>query len=148
MKKIGNYTCRGKVGTAALGAPWRIKLFDGRFDTGYRVTRFEIAMDDQTQTNVNLHAKLATTETLVSSSGSQWNWDDNREIAWATNDHGASVDEQKKYETIDPDNLIVEDLYLYPDVNNATNYLIEMEKYEFTEWRGALAMVHNYAQNV
>ena len=50
---------------------------------------------------------------------------------------------------IDPDNLVVEDLYVY--VRSATddipiNYLVKLEKYEITDWQGALAMARDRAQ--
>ena len=42
---------------------------------------------------------------------------------------------------IDPNNLIIEDLYVYARGNDVgINYMITMEKYHFSEWRGALAM--------
>ena len=47
---------------------------------------------------------------------------------------------------IDPDNLVIQDLFLYPDANNNTNYLIKLEKYQFTDSLGALAMVRNRSQ--
>ena len=146
MKKIGDYTMRGSCpGFDVLGGPLRIILNDGRFDTGYRVVSFEIATTDQTATNVNLHAKLATDELSVTAGGT-WDWGDNREIAWSSDDHGSATDEETMRSIIDPDNLIIEDLYLYSDANNTTNYLIKLEKYEFTDSVGALAMVRNRSQ--
>ena len=146
MKKIGDYTMRGTCpGFDVLAGPKRLILDDGRFDTGYRVVRFEIATKDQTATNVNLHAKLATDELTVTAGGT-WNWGDNREIAWSTDDHGSATDEETMRSIIDPDNLVIQDLFLYPDANNNTNYLIKLEKYQFTDSLGALAMVWNRSQ--
>ena len=39
MKKIGEYTVRGQISD---GIVEKIILFDGRFDTGYRVTSFVV----------------------------------------------------------------------------------------------------------
>ena len=44
MKKIGEYTARGIVleTETEAGEPQKISLFDGKFTTGYRVTRFQV----------------------------------------------------------------------------------------------------------
>ena len=45
MKKIGEYTCKGSYipdGGFNLDNPRRISLFDGRFDTGYRIVEFYV----------------------------------------------------------------------------------------------------------
>ena len=51
---------------------------------------------------------------------------------------------------VDPDNLVVEDLYVYGHTTgtqaDAINYLVRMEKYEITDWQGALAMARDRAQ--
>ena len=45
---------------------------------------------------------------------------------------------------MDPENLIIEDLFIYAAINTTAdvniNYLITMEKYEISDWQGALAM--------
>ena len=54
------------------------------------------------------------------------------------------------FHLIDPDNLVVEYLFIRAvdqqgnDVS--CNYFISMEKYDITEWQGALAMVRNRSQ--
>ena len=45
MKKIGEYTTRGRVDDQTVQ---RITLFDGRFDTGYRVVQFDVLPSDPT----------------------------------------------------------------------------------------------------
>ena len=50
---------------------------------------------------------------------------------------------------IDEDNLIIQDLYIgaysYSDAEQF-NYLIKLDKYEISDWQGALAMVRNRSQ--
>ena len=150
MKKIGSYTLRGKILPVDVQPiPELVRLFDGRFDTAYVVTKFIIAPNDLTSTTVeSFRGKLMT---VASGNAKFWNWSDNEEIAWATmtyDGNGAST--PSEFNQIDPDNLIVEDLFVYLDSNSdfTGNYLIEMDKYEITEARGALAMVRNNSQNV
>jgi hypothetical protein len=154
MKKIGTYTLRGKVSEpdTEAGTPQRIRLFDGRFDTGYKVIDFVVwgaTMNSSSTPDVS--GKLGTTDNLTTGASNFFNADDVREIAWA----GAAGSTDTIFNSppgkiVDPDNFIVEDLFVYvrgqSDV--AANYMVTLEKYETTDSRGALAMVRNNAQNV
>jgi hypothetical protein len=71
---------------------------------------------------------------------------DNRQIGWSSSPvNGGDADEW-----IDPDNLVVEDLYVNLASTHVTSahvsYIITMDKYEISDWRGALAMVRNRSQ--
>ena len=154
---IGRFTARGSVTGDTDGTPslTKIHLFDGRYDTGWRVTKFEVrphnVADDASNTR-NWACKLTT----VSYGGGatrfdHWQFEDVREIAWAacSYDANATGAMTTPYSLVDPDNLIIEDLYVAVNEYNDTdpvNYFIEMEKYEIPEAYGALAMVRNNAQ--
>ena len=146
MKKIGEYTVKGQMTRNTVD---RIKLFDGRFDTGYRVVEIRTSLQDALAIDQACIVTLATEE--ASATGS-WNWGDNSQIAWgcfafdkATG--GAGLGD---YHVVDPDNMIVEDLFIFAeDKINETdkiNYMIVLEKYDITDWQGALAMVRNRSQ--
>jgi hypothetical protein len=144
MKKIGEYTARGRIEHRFIQ---RITLFDGCFNTGYKVISFELLTDDPTTALNDVSGTLATEEAAATS---EWNLADVRQIGWA----GHEVRQGGPAESggaVDPDNFIVEDLYVYgfnaAGTNNYINYIITMEKYETTDWRGALAMVRNSAQS-
>ena len=149
MKKVGEYTTRGSI--VSDDSTNRIILFDGRFDTGYKVVEFKIAPSNvSASTGMNLTAKLMTDDDA--STGTNWNWDNNEEIAWACcafdgNDPRMSAD---NLNLVDPDNLVIEDLYIRArDQQGADilcNYYIRLEKYEITDSQGALAMVRNRSQ--
>jgi hypothetical protein len=142
VKKIGEYTTRGKVPDRTTK---RIPLFDGRFDTGYRIISFQVLPDDPDAAAGDVTGVLAT-ETGAATVA--WDLSDQRQIAWAGNKNDAQSSTQMA--VIDPDNFIVEDLYFHGK-NGATtsvNYIITMEKYETTDWMGALTMVRNSAQDV
>ena len=141
MKKIGEYTCRGKLTHQVTE---KIILFDGKFDTAYRVTEFIIAAQ-----NIESGRDASGIIFTESSGADLWKWEDNTQIAWSAsimiNDGGYSP-----FTLVDPDNLVVEDLYVRGSENNGgdLNYFIRMDKYEITDWRGALAMVRNSSQDV
>lgn len=149
MKAIGDlYTLRGQIDEDE-GAV-KIHLFDGNFDTAYRIIRFEVApatLDDSSAVGVS--GKVLTEDNGIAATS--WDWADNREIAWAEYTHMWNVAgdyTSGRTGTIDPDNLVVEDLFIR--VNHQTegnvNYLIQMQKYDITDWQGALAMVRNKSQ--
>lgn len=151
MKMIGKYTTRGRLTeTESEEGPARINLFDGSFKTAYRVIEFYIwpSSVSSTQTS-DLVGKLATSDGLNDQAALFFNAEDGREIAWAgTGSDALDTWGQNSNMVVDPDNLIVEDLYVY--VRGAidaapVNYMIVMEKYEISDWQGALTMARDKA---
>jgi hypothetical protein len=147
MKKIGTYTVRGKITSATIE---RIRLFDGRFDTGYVITKFMMIINDPDNSGVDCYGILGTQEDTI---GTQWNLSRQDQIGWASmNAAGSATGPQSfPFHLVDRDNLVVEDLYVYAETNAAAaicNYYIEMDKYEFPTAKGALTMVRNKQQAV
>ena len=144
MKKIGEYTARGKL----LSTPsvQRITLFDGRFDTGFRIKDFRIApvaTDDST-----LHVYTAKLATVGDLGMVNWNWDNQNELAWSSITWDANAASPPTFFSHwDEDALIIEDLYVYANEaagnDVAVNYEFVLEKYEFSDWKGALAMARD-----
>lgn len=149
MKLVGHYTVRGQF-TSLDNTGNMIHLFDGRFDSAYRVTKFFVASTSPTDANEDCVGVLATEANLPISNA--WDWSDNRQIAWASNNASTGTAPTPDGAMIDPDNLIVEDLYVYGRYDDGgtgkVNYMIHLEKYDITEGRGALALVRNNSQNV
>lgn len=144
MKKIGDIlTMRGKLTLNTNGT--RLLMFDGRFDTGYRLERFEMIVDAPTGAYEAV-CKIHTNET--SASLSAFDFSNNQEIAWAV--WGAPTKAGQAWSLVDPDNMIIQDMFLSnygTDGVNWINYYIELQKYDITEWQGALAMSRNLAQS-
>ena len=147
MKKIGEYTIRGRVKHLD---ETRIILFDGEFDTGYVVKSFQVFPYDFTAAaDQTILGRLATTDGLPVVREAFWDAADNRQIAWcAVDGEGFEAMTPGESAIIDRDNFIVEDLYItcLNGDDNQSNYVIELEKYETTDSRGALAMVRNRSQ--
>tara|TARA_Y100001973_G_C5125240_1_gene294826 strand:+ start:493 stop:957 length:465 start_codon:yes stop_codon:yes gene_type:complete len=148
MKKIGTYTVVGGMGissTSIGGDRQRIILDDGNFKTGYKVTKFYVwGLDTE------CHGTLSTVdEGGTSGTGIDYMMDagDNTQIAWASGPSsgvGPLVDG-----IVNPDNLVIQDLFIRGYATSTSqpwNFYIEMDKYEITDWQGALAMVKNRAQ--
>lgn len=149
MKKIGEYTVRGQATEA--GGYVKINLFDGRFDTGYRVTRFHIwGATYSNSSNPDVVGKLATQPDLNASSVNFFNASDTREIAWSGALGGLDVHQANDPGVLVRDNMIVEDLYVYVRSvgDQPVNYLIEMDKYDISLNQGAYSMVRNSSQDI
>jgi len=149
-------TMRGKIETTSntAGFTERLTLFDGRFDTGYKVTKFVISTNGLNG-GADCIGKLST-ESPSNPEDVTWDWGDNTQIAWANNEMAATVTPRMGWaegsSLVDRDHIIVEDLFITVRVRDITdpfvNYYIELEKYDITNWEGALAMVRNNSQNV
>ena len=146
MKMIGEYTCRGQMDTENVFN--RIILFDGQFDTAYRLVEFKICPYDTKTAANDVAGKVCTDDSAVAD-GALWNWQDNREIAWASSETRVSFGPSFGREVIDPDNLIVEDVYVsygHVSTDSPVNYFMRFEKYDITDSQGALAMVRARSQ--
>jgi hypothetical protein len=144
QQKIGDIiTMRGQIAENVNGK--ELQVFDGRFDTGYKILEFYIAPSDPTAAN-EIIAKLHTSSTTPSIA--VWNWSDVQEIAWASwgiSTSGSGAD----FFLLDHDNMIIENLYLssYNTVEaGSLNYYITLQKYKLSAWDGALNMVTNLSQ--
>lgn len=147
MKKIGSYTARGKMNGASVE---RIFLFDGRFDTGYRITKFMILVNDP---DISSYDAFGILGTQFESIGTTWDLSNNEQLGWASceADGGATGPSAFPFHLVDRDNLVIEDLFIYGETNSAggqLNYYIEMDKYELNDAKGALTMVRNKSQSV
>jgi len=78
-----------------------------------------------------------------------WNFADMRLIACsATRDDGV-YKLQDSFYAIDPDNLIVEDLWIYSDAEGdqtSSNYLILLEQYYTSTWQTVFQRIRNFGQ--
>ena len=141
MKKIGEYTARGRI--PVTPGIQKIPLFDGRFDTGYRIVGFKVAAVDTDNTSSKAYfGKVATVGNL----GHQWKWDNQNELAWSVMSWDANASAAPgHFSNWDEDALIIEDLFVYGDEsgNLAMNYEVVLVKYEFSDWKGALAMARD-----
>jgi hypothetical protein len=146
MKKIAEYTTRGQM---PEGEEVKIQLFDGRFDTAYKVVDLRICSSDLGSSGDDCSVRLSTESIgpMPSSGEAMINFADNRQIAWC-GVGGQSNGFENVSPIIDPDNLIVEDLYISGQHGSThpINYIIYLEKYDISDWQGALAIVRNKSQ--
>lgn len=144
MKKEGDIlTVRGQIQSATYNN--RIYLFDGKFNTGYRI--LDLSIETETPQDGNEMLFTVTTQP-VSALITAWDWSDNVQIAWANCDMPTSS-RDAYFSLVDKDNLIIEDMWLsaYSTTEaQGCNYYMTLQKYNFAEAVGALTMVKNRSQ--
>jgi hypothetical protein len=141
MKKIGEYTVRGVVKHNETD---RVTLFDGKFNTGYRIK--EIHTIPATYDATADGSIIAHTEETIQALP---DFSDNTQVAWASYSFDVNFGTSASHSLVDPDNMIVEDIYISAFSNNSArsmNYMLILEKYDISEWQGALTMVRNRSQ--
>ena len=140
MKQDNILSLKGKI---LAGDVERISLFDGRFDTAYRILSIVCVPEDIMQQEKAM-IKLMTEE---AEHNEAWFWEKNTEVGWAN--YGVPINSRYgQFSQVDKEALIVEDLFIdcTADAGEFVNYMIELEKVNITSWKGALAMVRNKSQ--
>jgi hypothetical protein len=145
MKKIGEYTLQGSIDDSEKV---KIRLFDGKFETGFRVVEFVLFPMTPASANSEVYGVLATEEADATS---DWTAYKQTQIGWASVRTDGAYGVATPFSLVNPDNLIVEDLWIFANDGTGSseaiiNYYIKMEKYKFSDSRGALAMVRNKSQ--
>jgi len=145
------YVLKGKI--PGDYSEHRIILFDGRFDTAWRVTQFIVAPERILNGSADLAAKLGTEPFGVTQPAGEWLWEDNREIGWATWQNTGTRSSNPYNAIIDPENLIIEDLFITSSIeadapDNLVNYMIILEKYKISQSQGTITYIKNRGQNV
>jgi hypothetical protein len=140
MKQDKILTLKGKI---LAGDVERISLFDGSFETAYRLLSIVVCPENILASEL-VSLKLMTEE---ATHNTDWFWAKNTEVGWAA--WNVPINSRfGQFSRVDKEALIVEDLFMDAsgDTGEFVNYMIEMEKVNITSWKGALAMVRNKSQ--
>ena len=153
MKLLGTYTARGTCTEQQTidGNPQRIRLWQGTNKIAYKVIDFKVwGTDWDGSANPDAIGKLSKNDIGTVAPSVFMRADDDNQIAWASSSGSTQGGTQGGFadSIIDPENLVVEDLYVYVRSPNATaedpvNYLVTMEKYAVEAFRGTLEMARD-----
>lgn len=141
LKYVSSHSIRGSV---VANYTERIRLFDGDFGTGFKIRGLWVQNQDP-QLNRESSIKISKEEMPFDR---LWDWADTREIAWARVTAGSPEGGLQSY--YDPTSLLVNDCFITSgsEADNAiVMYAVHFDKYEFSTWRGALAMVSQVNQD-
>lgn len=145
---VGQHRRRTLRGQVEEGTIKHLIVDDGRLNHGYKVVNFVIA-GNPTQTSHDCFATLGLSRdfSLI------WDWSDNRQIAWASTQTDTLSGMEGPFSVIDPDHVVIQDLYLKGQVGSASgtdsfNYLIELETVDLNDDETILTLIKESSQNV
>jgi hypothetical protein len=118
----------------------RIIVDDGRFNHGYKVTSFQCWPENN---NAGVEGVLSLDE----NSAARGDASDNGQIAWfiAGDNNVASI--MGVTQVIDPNHIVIRDLYVYNNAGTPMNYLVILEPVTIPEEQAVLALIKERAQD-
>ena len=133
------HTLRGKLEGNELR---RLILDDGMFTEGHKIESFEvwassIASGDDPAAILALSDKI----------GTEFDAGDNRQIGWAMQTTTATT-RLMTFNTIDPDHVVIRDLYIRNISGDPCNYLISIVPIQISNDQAVLQLIKESAQGV
>jgi hypothetical protein len=139
-KKLGPVlTMRGRCPVNV--ADHKINLFDGRFDTGFKLVSFQIVAKYGTDNSEEASATLYNRK--QGTFRRDWNFADVEQVGWA----GWMIPLGSRFgvwNLVDDETILVEDIFMSiyaVEEAGDYNYILKLQKYDITEWEGALSLV-------
>jgi hypothetical protein len=137
-------TLRGQV---IEGEVKRLIVDDGRLNHGYKVTRFVVSGIPSSST-----FDAFGTLSLDYDAPRDWDWGDNRQIAWASTNITTTAGVDAPFTLVDPDHVVIMDLYIQGQVSTGSgsdvlNYFVELEPIELTDDQAILTLIKERSQD-
>ena len=138
------HTLRGRM---EEGVVKQLIVDDGRLTHGLRVTKFVVA-PEMTSSSQGVNAVLGLDDKITAS----WDWENGNQIAWATSAMGGSSSmENPGFQLVDPNHIVIRDLFLRATVTGATpqalNYYIELEALKISEFEAIVQLTKETSQS-
>jgi hypothetical protein len=119
----------------------RLILDDGMLTSGHRITEFHVwavsqASGDDPGCILGLQANM----------GGDFDASDNRQIGWASQTTTATTREMK-FSLIDPDHIIIRDLFIQNISNDLANYLVVIEPVSLNNDQAVLQLIKERSQD-
>ena len=133
------HTLRGKL---AANEMRRLILDDGMFTEGHKIESFEVWAISQTSGD-DPAAILALSDKI----GTEFDAGDSRQIGWAMQTT-TSATRLMTFNTIDPDHVILRDLYIRNISADPTNFLITIVPIRISEDEAVLQLIKESSQDV
>ncbi len=140
-------TLRGRI---EPNTATRLIVDDGQFTHGMRVKRFLVFPENPASGgDDSVYGTLALDQ---DGSATRWLADDNRQIGWAsTNQAATGYGAEAPFSYIDPDHIVVRDLWIMCSRASGTeqvNFVVELEPTIITEDQAVLALLKEVSQDV
>jgi hypothetical protein len=121
----------------------RLIADDGRLTSGYRVLEFHVWPDLDGNNLVTGVLGLDYDMEATANAG------DNRQIAWAMGSVDATGTNLggQKWTVIDPDHIVIQDLYIICNADVPTNYMVVLEPVELSNDQSILTLIKERSQD-
>jgi hypothetical protein len=131
-------TLRGRV---AAGETKRLIVDDGRLNHGMKVKEFHVwaiskASSDDPECSLGLDYDMSP----------NWDASDNRQIAWAGMTTTVTT-RLMDFSLIDPDHIVIQDLWIQNFGSDPANYLVLLEPVELTDDQAILSLIKERSQD-
>jgi len=133
------HTLRGQVSANSIKD---LIVDDGMFTHGYKVTAFEVWAVTMGGSG-DPEAILALTDKV----GITMDAGDSRQIGWAVQST-TNTTRVMSWNLIDPDHVVVRDLYIRNISDNTANYLVTLEPVTLSEDEAVLQLIKESSQDV
>jgi hypothetical protein len=134
-------TLRGRVDALTVK---RLIVDDGQFNHGMKVKEFHLWATSHGGSR-DVEASLGLDFDL----GATWDASDNRQIAWAaqTNSAAAGSEGSFQFSLIDPDHIVIKDLYINNFGANVANYMVILEPVTLSDDQAILQLIKERSQD-
>jgi hypothetical protein len=137
------YILRGQI--AEFTETQILAIDPARTGYAFRIVEFYVA-GQMNDANDDVYAKLSSKETGTAN----WNWNDSRELAWASTNMNTAAGASAPYMVIDPQ-LVISDLWINGNTNAGAgtvfNYWIKLERVTVSDDMTVLGLIKERAQN-
>ena len=148
MGKTKGYSKRPYVIRGQLPEFTETQILDiepARTGWAWRIRSFYVA-GQMNDSNDDVYAKLSTRPTGTAN----WNWNDNREIAWASTNVNTAAGASAPYMVVPPQ-LVVSELHINGNTNGAAgtvyNFFVELERVAVDDNMTVLGLIRERAQD-
>jgi len=124
----------------------RLIVDDGRLNHGYKVVKFVVF---PLNSGISTNDVMGTLALDYDGAALIWDGGDNRQIGWAAQGIGSSRDMDQGFTLLDPDHIVIRDLYIYGSGSGDVdvNYLIELETVDLTDDQAILTLIKERSQD-
>jgi hypothetical protein len=144
---VGTHRRRTLRGQLVEGQTKRLIVDDGRLNHGYKVVRFVVS-GIPSSSAFDAFGTLC----LDYDAPRDWDWSDNRQIAWASTNITTTAGVDAPFSLIDPDHVVIMDLFIQGQVSTGSgsdvlNYFIELETIDLTDDQAILTLIKERSQD-
>lgn len=151
INRSGNFVLRGQTTEQdhLNGLTKHVNVNDGTYKAGFRVVDFRISSENKTSAGECM-AIVALADDAIDGSADHWDWEEQRQIAWASSDSQVTSIERDLFSLCDSSIVVVDELYIFvhhaAGTSYKVNYYLELEPVDLKQYEYAMNYIQNKSQ--